>query len=508
MKKAFLISLMAAFCVTLSAQEAQAWLTAPNSNKLMEAQPAQSLATGAAATQCLIVNADTEYQTVDGFGWMINEGGCMLLKTRLHTTRRQEILREMYDVNEGLGAQIVRVAIGASDVSEYDYTYCDTPDETLASFSLEGPDLTYVIPVLQEIKAINPDVKIMAVPWTAPVWMKENTAGKSGYMGGTLRTQYYGLYAQYFVRYLQAMEEAGLPVWAISPQNEPLHGGNNPSMTFSAQTEYDFINQYLGPALHEAGFGHVRILCYDHNCDNKAFPVYVAQSPYVSGSAFHLYGGDISAMQFVYDRTGKDVYFTEQYTGQNGNFAGDYEWHMTNVMLGSMQNMSRCAIEWNFAADSQADPHTDGGCSDCKGALTIGTNAVSSRNVSYYIVGTMSRVVRTGAKRIATTGAADFRSAAFHNPDGSLGVVAFNTTGSSRQLSVRIGDQLVTYAVPGKGAISIRIPDLYTPFETALEQVLLPALDDNEMMYNIMGQRVDDGYQGIIIQNGNKYLRP
>lgn len=488
-------------CATsVSAQTVEAWLTSPSNGKRLEKQADQVLSASAAAAQCIDVTEATEYQTVDGFGWMLTEGSAKLLKG-LHSTVRRDILNELYSVEDGLGASIVRIAIGACDLSESDYTYSMTKDETLSNFSLDGPDADYVLPVLKEILAINPDVKIMAVPWTAPIWMKTNNA----YVGGELKTAYYPLYAQYFVRYLQAMEAEGIHIWAVTPQNEPLHGGNNPSMTFTQMSEYQLVDQHLGPALAAAGYGNVKIIGYDHNCDNIAFPVQVAKSSYCAGSAFHLYGGDISALKNVYDRTKKDVYFTEQYTGANGDFGGDFSWHMQNVMLGSMLNMSRCAIEWNLAADANSQPHTQGGCSDCKGALTIGSTKVSSRNVSYYIVGQMSQVVRTGAKRIGASGASNFQVAAFRNPDGSLAVVAYNK-GSQQQLSLRFGGNVVTYTVPGSAAISLLLPGAFAPFEPSLLPAIESAvLDPASPMYNILGQPVEGNYRGIVIQNGRKF---
>lgn len=488
---------MNVFAILLAAS---AWITSPSGNRLMEQQAEQSWQTGSATAQCLTLSPATEYQTIDGFGWMLTEGSAKLM-SGIHKTYRAQLIEELYSIENGLGAQIVRIAIGACDLSDSDYTYSMSKDETLANFSLAGPDADYLIPVLKEIKAVNPGIKILATPWTAPVWMKTN----NGYVGGELQKSYYALYAQYFVKYLQAMEAEGLPVWAITPQNEPLHDGNNPSMKFNQEDEYSFVETYLGPALANAGFGHVKIIGYDHNCDNKAFPVRVAQSQYCDGSAFHLYGGSIDAMKYVYDRTGKDVYFTEQYTG-DGDFQGDFSWHIENVMLGSLNNMSRCAIEWNLASDANFGPHTDGGCTTCKGAVTIGSK-VTSRNASYYIVAAMAKVCRTGAKRIAVSGAGNFLATAWHNPDGSIGVVAYNKSGSAQTLSIKLDSQFVKYSVPAGATVSVLLPEAADPFETALGDAVSTAeLDPTQPMYTIYGQSVGTDYRGLVIQGGKKYL--
>jgi len=508
MKRLLSVLLFAACVYCLSAQTAQAWITAPGANRLMQMQATQQMqSVSNVPSGALVLSTATSYQQIDGFGWMLTQGSAKLLM-QLSEAERKNILTELYSVEQGMGSSVVRIAIGASDLSESDYTYSMSYDASLSNFSLAGPDMTYLIPVLREIVQINPSVKILAVPWTAPVWMKTDTKGHGGYMGGTLSKSNYSIYALYFVRYLQAMQAEGFNIWAVSPQNEPLHDGNNPSMTFTKESEYSFVHGHLGPKLEENGFAHVKILCYDHNCDNTAFPIYVAKSKYVDGSAFHLYGGDISALSEVYRKTGKDVYFTEQYTAGNGSFAGDYSWHMQNVMLGSVNNYGRCAIEWNLVSDPTYSIHTDGGCTTCQGALTINGSAITARNVSYYIVTTMSRVVRTGAVRIAGSGASSFQSAAFRNPDGSLAVVAYNRESGAQTLTIAFEGKTLTYSVPGSGAISVLVQDAVEPL-TDLRDITAcaPRLDLSLPMYNVLGQRVEASYKGIVIQKNHKFYK-
>lgn len=499
----FVILLSTAVSVSLKAQTAwtaEAWITQAGGAQQLSSQAMQS---GSAANQCVTLNTGVTYQTIDGFGWTLTEASAKLLMG-LGAASRTAVLNELYNTETGLGVSIVRVAIGACDLSEYSYTYSASEDAALTNFSVAGPDLTYVIPVLQEIRQINPDVKILATPWTAPVWMKENTNGNNGYKGGNLKTACYSVYAQYFVKYLDIMQSCGLPVWALSIQNEPLNGGNNPSMTWTKETERTFIDNHLGPAMKSAGYDNVLIIGYDHNCDNTEFPLYVARSKYVCGSAFHLYGGNISTLTFVHNQSGKDVFFTEQYTDVNGNAQGDFDWHIRNVMLGSVNNWSRCALEWNLASNPDCSIHTTGGSNTSKGALTINGNNLQSRNVSYWIVSTMSRVVRTNAQRIASSGASDFLSAAFRNADGSLAVVAYNTSGGSRQFSVSNNGNVATWQVPANAVISVLMTQ-DEPEDTALQALYdNSASADDTHSYNVLGQLVGNDCRGVIIKKGVK----
>ena len=181
--------------------------------------------------------------------------------------------------------------------------------------------------------------------------MKDNNSS----IGGSLQTQYYDVYAKYFVKYIQQMKAEGITIDAVTPQNEPLNPGNNPSLVMTAAEQTNFIKNNLGPAFQAAGLT-TKIITYDHNCDQPDYPIAVLSDPaanaFVNGSAFHLYAGDISALTTVHDAfPDKAVYFTEQYTSSTGDFGGDLKWHLKNVIIGSMRNWSRTALEWNLAND-------------------------------------------------------------------------------------------------------------------------------------------------------------
>jgi glucosylceramidase len=304
-----------------------------------------------------------------------------------------------------------------------------------------------LIPLLKQIVAINPNIKIIAAPWSAPVWMKDN--GSS--VGGSLSPAYYNAYAKYFVKYIQQMKAQGITIDAVTPQNEPLNPGNNPSLYMVATDQATFIKNNLGPAFQAAGIT-TKIVVYDHNCDDPGYATTVlgdaAANAFVDGSAFHLYAGNISALSQVHNAfPSKNLYFTEQYTANTSAFAGDFQWHMTNVIIGSMLNWSRTALEWNLANDASFGPHTPGGCTTCKGALTI-TGSTVTRNVGYYIVAQASKFVPAGSVRIGSNQIANFQNVAFQTPAGKKVLIVINNNISQAPINIKYKGKWVTVTLP------------------------------------------------------------
>lgn len=381
------------------------------------------------------VDEATTYQTVSGFGYTLTGGSAQVIN-QLSSQVKNDLLQELFGSStNAIGISYLRISIGASDLNPAPFSYDDMPagqtDPTLANFSLSKDQ--GVISLLKEILLINPSIKILGSPWSPPVWMKDNNS----FTGGSLQLQYYPAYAQYFVQYIQQMKVAGITIDAITPQNEPLHPGNNPSLLMTADQQANFIQNYLGPAFAAANLT-TKIIIYDHNCDRPDYPLTIlnnpAVKPFVSGSAFHLYAGDISALSTVHTaHPDKDVYFTEQYTPSNGNFGGDLKWHLKNVIIGSMRNWSKNALEWNLANDATFGPHTPGGCTTCKGAITIESGSSFTRNVGYYIIAHASKFVPAGSVRIASTVTGNLYNVAFKTPAGKK-VLLVENDGSSAAL--------------------------------------------------------------------------
>jgi glucosylceramidase len=432
------------------------WLTTSNQSQLLQSQSTTlGFSNAANSFQTITVDSTIKYQSIDGFGYTLTDGSADLINA-LSPSVKTSLLREIFsnDIN-AINSNVIRISLGASDLSASAYTFNDmtgtTTDPTLASFSI-APAMTNLVPVLKEIIAINPGVKIIASPWSAPAWMKTNNS----LMGGSLKTEYYSTYAQYFVKYIQAMQAQGISIYALTPQNEPLHGGNNPSMLMTATEQKNFIKNNLGPALQAANIT-TKIIVYDHNADRPDYPLEILNDPaaktFVDGSAFHLYGGDISALSSVRNaHPDKNIYFTEQWTSSTGNFGGDLKWHLRNVIIGSTRNWSRVALEWNLANDASYGPHTPGGCTQCKGALTI-SGGGAMRNVAYYIIGHASKFVPPGSVRISSNITGDLQNVAFVTPAGKKVLIIENDGNDTQTFNVKFKDLWFTTSLQA-GAVA------------------------------------------------------
>jgi len=425
-----------------------AWLTTPDKVSLL-GQITAPLVFGTntdSTITTITVDSTQTYQTVDGFGFTLTGASADLIYN-MGATARAPLLRELFSRDSNaISISYLRLSMGASDLSSAVFSYNDLPagqtDTALARFSLAA-DTSYLIPLLKEIAAINPSIKIIATPWSAPAWMKDNNSSA----GGSLKTTYYGAYARYFVQYIRNMKTLGITIDAITPQNEPLNPDNNPSMYMTAMEQAVFIKNYLGPAFDTAGI-KTKIIVYDHNCDHPEYAITIlsdaAAYPYVEGSAFHLYAGDISALSTVHTAyPARSLYFTEQYTASTGNFGSDLQWHIKNVVIGAMNNWSRNALEWNLAANLSYGPHTAGGCTTCLGALTIAGTSVT-RNVAYYIIAHAAKFVPPGSVRIASAVVSGLVNTAFLTPEGKKVLIMENTGTTRATFNIRFKGKWVT----------------------------------------------------------------
>jgi glucosylceramidase len=456
------------------------WLTTPDQSVLFQRQAEDlGFADGLGDFPAINVDEGQVYQPIEGFGFTLT-GGSALLISRLPDADRNALLRELFSPEgNGIGVSFLRLSIGASDLSERSFSYDDRPDgqddAELAYFDINAGDAE-VIPLLSEILAVAPELKIIATPWSAPPWMKTNRS----FVGGKLRPECAGSYAAYLVKYLKAMRESGIVIHAITPQNEPLNQKNDPSMNMEAAAQAYFIKRHLGPALQEAGLTEVELFCWDHNCDVKEYPLAVFADedarPYLKGSAWHLYRGDISALSEVHSAYPEmKLYFTEQWVGSDGHFAADLPWHVRNVLVGSLRNWASVVLEWNLASDLFCGPHTPGGEDRCVGALTLGANAVEltrphpnppplgegtvtlnstaltlgagiSRNVAYYVIAHVAKFVRPGSVRIFSDEPASLPNVAFRTPTGHIVLIVLNDSGEPQSCNIHY---------QGKNAVAI-----------------------------------------------------
>ncbi len=419
------------------------WLTKSNGSVLFQKQTA-SLNFGGVSGSASTITVDTtqRFQTMDGFGYTLTGGSAGHLMG-MSAAARAALLKELFDTTgNNIGISYLRVSIGASDLDAAPFSYNDLPagetDVELKKFDL-GPDKQQLIPVLKEILAINPTIKILGSPWSPPVWMKDNGDTR----GGSLKPEFHDAYARYFIKYIQAMKGEGITIDAITIQNEPLHPGNNPSLKMEAAQQATFIKGSLGPQFRAAGI-NTKIILYDHNLDRPDYPITVLNDAdakqYIDGSAFHHYAGTIDAMSQVHHaHPDKALYFTEQWIGAPGNLAGDLSWHVKNLIVGAPRNWSRNVLEWNLSSNPALQPHTDrGGCDRCLGAITIDGSNVT-RNPAYYIIAHASKAVRPGSVRIGSNVFTTLPNVAFQTGDGKKVLIVLNDGAAAQTFHVAFG---------------------------------------------------------------------
>lgn len=434
------------------AQQAELWLTKADKSVLFQ-QQTTTLSFGAQTNTLpsIYVDDTKKFQEMDGFGYTLTGGSAQLLMG-MTTAERNQLLKELFGTTQNsIGVSYLRVSVGASDLSDHVFTYNDLPvgqtDPNLTQFTL-NEERKALIPMLKEILLEAPNLKLLASPWTPPAWMKTNGASK----GGSLKPEWYDVYARYLVKYVQEMQKEGIRIDAMTIQNEPLHPGNNPSLLMTQDEQAAFIKKSLGPAFKKANI-KTKILIYDHNADRPDYPISILNDPearqYIDGSAFHLYGGSMENVRDVHEaHPDKNVYFTEQWIGAPANFGGDLMWHVKNLIIGAPRNWCKTVLEWNLAADPQQKPYTDGGCTACLGALTIGTTV--ERNPAYYIIAHASKFVRPGSVRIASNVTMSAPNVAFKTREGKTVLVMLNESDKAMTFNVRYRGKQITPTLEGK----------------------------------------------------------
>lgn len=415
------------------------WQTnSTGSLQLVELPQKLALDTSTKADLTVAINEEIEYQSMEGFGASITGSSAFVIQEHLSENEQKILLQDLFNTETGIGLSFIRLTIGASDFSLSDFTYNDLPSGQ-SDIDQDGFDLSRederLVPLLQKIIAINPAIKIMGSPWSAPAWMKETNALKNG---GTLRTDYMDSYATYFIEYIKAMESRNIPIHSITVQNEPLYAAPYISLEMSSSQQRDFIRDHLGPKL-AANNLSTKIIIYDHNWDNTTYPIDVLSDPeankYIEGTAFHCYAGDVSAMSDVHRKyPNAGLYFTEC---SGGDFSPDYatnlSWNTQNLLVGATRNWSKTVLFWNMALDQNHGPK-NGGCQDCRGVVTVNSSSGQvTKNVEYALLGHVSKFVKPGAKRIETpdTRSNGVSQVAFKNQDGSITIIAMNHNNAS-----------------------------------------------------------------------------
>ena len=416
------------------------------------------------------VNDDVHYQIIDGFGASFTDSSAWIVHEFLDTADYLALMEDIFDPATGAGLSYLRQPMGTSDMRRKpDYTYNEVPgDYAMNHFSI-AEDQDYIIPVLQKALEINPDIKIMGSPWTAPSWMKSGEWTK--YQGGWLTNNdlTYNAYADYFVKYIQAYAAQGIPINAITLQNEPLLQIGYPSMFMSASDQIQLIEK-LGPKFASAGIT-TKIIAYDHNWDNTTHALEILADPeansYLNGIAWHHYGGDVSSQTIVHDAyPTKGTYFTEGAIGEWMHSEGDFDgvlFSSANLLIKTTRNWAKCVVLWNMVLHELYNGPVNGqGCDTCFGVISV--NSVTreiTKNGSYYGLGHASKFLRNGAKRIESTDTSwsAIKNVAFVNTDDSVVVFALNEASDTRNFQIDWNGQSLIYPLEGRSLTSFVWPD-------------------------------------------------
>lgn len=434
----------------------EGWVTRGANALLQPMQPvafSRSLPQDALPT--IEIDDSRTFQPIEGFGFALTGGSAFLL-AGLAAADRAALLQELFGLTDAsVGLSCLRLSIGASDLGRRDFSYWGRRRGRahLAGFNLGAGD-PEVVPVLQEILRINPAVKIIASPWSAPPWMKTNDS----FVAGSLKPEYYSAYAQYFVHYVEAMHRHGIHVSAVTPQNEPHNAKNEPSMVMTATEQAEFIKRYLGPELRKGAPG-TEILCWDHNCDEPDYPLTVLGDAearaYIGGVAWHLYNGSPEVMSKVRAQyPAQKVYFTEQWVSAHDDFMGALRWHTKNIIIGTLKNWCRTALEWNLASDPEYALHTRKGAVGALGGVTIGATikrrrgavgaprgvavaATIKRNPGYYLMAHSARFIRPGSVRVYSSEVDPLPNVTCLTPDSRMVMVVMNDADDARRFRIQ-----------------------------------------------------------------------
>lgn len=431
------------------------WITTSDGTQALAPAPDATFSLSQPRGQTITVEPARRFQDIIGFGAAITDSSAWLIQHRLDAGQRAALLQELFGRGPGIGLSFTRLTIGASDFSRSHYSLDDMPagrrDPQLDRFSI-APNLADVVPVTRAALAVNPQLKVMASPWSAPAWMK--TSGSL--VKGTLREDAYAAFARYLVHYVDAYQAEGIPIFALTLQNEPsFEPEDYPGMRLQASQRAQLIAGHLGPLLERRGHSPL-ILEWDHNWDKPEEPMQVLSDPaaarYVAGVAWHCYGGDVAAQTQVRDAfPDKDVYMTECSGGDwEPVRSGGLTLQARQLVIGATRNWARGVVLWNLALDENGGPHA-GGCDTCRGVVTIRSHDGGIvRNPEYYALAHASRFVRPGARRIASSPGQDgIDNVAFRNADdGSIVLVMTNSAEVPRAFSVAVDGRAFGYELP------------------------------------------------------------
>jgi glucosylceramidase len=413
--------------------------------------------------ECIFVDPAKEFQTVLGVGGALTDASAEAFY-KLPEDKQREILTAYFDPQKGIGYSLGRTSIHSCDFSSESYTYVTNGDATLASFNI-GHDLKYRIPFIKEVLATaGKDFTLYASPWSPPAWMKDND---DMLHGGKLKPEFYAAWARYYVRFIKAYAQAGVPIWGVTVQNEPMADQKWESCLYTAEEERDFVKNFLGPTLVKSGLKDKKILIWDHNRSimyGRAAAVLddPQAAQYVWGVAFHWYVGNyfenVKRVHEAFPKT--HLLFTE---GCNGPFdaARIHEWQWGErygvSMINDFNNGAEGWTDWNVLLDQQGGPnHVQNYCFAPVHANTD-TGELTYMS-SFYYLGHFSKFIRPGARRIISSSTADdLLTTAFLNQDGTIAVIVMNPSGTEQPFYLWIGGKAAQTSSPAHSIMTLVI---------------------------------------------------
>src|SRR5437764_667697 len=472
-------------------------LTNGNSNVLSAPFSQTTTSLGPVSSGTITLDPSKTFQSVDGFGANLTNSSAAVLMS-LPSTTRNTVLSNLFDPTKA-GISVIRLPMGANDFSANgcsasaqvcpsgNYTYDDPPagaaanwtDPSLSNFNILPYDQN-IVNILHSAQKINPNLTIIASPWTAPPWMKTNAPVTDPYASGSngrLNPSYYGVYAQYFVKYVQAYAKEGINVNYVTPQNEPgVTTTTYPGMLFSSYQERSFVDNNLAPALTKAGLS-TQILGYDWDWKSSSWTtsdvenVLSGAPSNVAGTAWHCYGGDPSTqstveasynyprwLNFITECSGVGIDSGYGITGSTtvDNFAYHLGLDSQKLIVGGLNNWASGVQLFNVAENQYYGPQ-NGGCNDCKPVVQVDTNTNAvSYTVDYYVLTEASSVLESGARIISTSSSNGLQAVAGLNPDNTTGLYVSNPSQTSATFTVNDGGEGFTYTIPSLSAASFR----------------------------------------------------
>lgn len=460
-------SLAASVQVAAPCATARIWITQPAAsggfNSTWEVPECSRV--GAANVDANVeVGLARRQQRMLGFGAALTGSAAWLLATRMAPAPRSELVRSLFAAPpQGIGLSLLRLPIGSTDLSRRRYSLAPVaPAAGDDRVALDlAPMRTAMLPVLREILQANQGLRIVASPWSAPAWMK--TTG--GLIGGRLQADHEAAFARYIGEFVDAMSTVGVPIFAVTLQNEPGYSPSDyPGMRMDAEQRARIIARYLGPRLART-HPQTTILGWDDNWDRFKQPLQVladrAAAPFIGGVAWHCYVGRPNVQDLVYARyPDKWQLVTECSDGTwSPNSKESLADFANRVLIRPIRHNGAGTILWSLALDEHHGPHT-GGCGRCIGVVTVDRAGRAEPTRDYYALAHFSAFVLPGAEHVDTQADVEtLGNVGFISADGRTAtLIVANRSGLGQRVGVALTGQAadIVLVVPAQSLATLQ----------------------------------------------------